>query len=171
MLPSVLNAYSVASTTSVCPPVPALAEPDAVVVPADADPDVTAEPAGRVPTAPVPLALVVALAGCVLPAAELTALVLAATGALVAAVVAVLVVAADDPAADVGAAVAAGFGVSVALLPPHAARIALPAIPPASAMNRRRLSATLCLTSPRDVGASHCAVEFRTNDPFKPSLL
>jgi hypothetical protein len=111
-----------------------------------ADVPVTAEPTARVPVTPAPVALVptaVVLAAVVpevvVPAVADPAARVAPTGepetAELAAVVGALL-------ATVAVPLAAGFGVSVALLPPHAARIALPAMLPASARNRRRLSAT-----------------------------
>jgi hypothetical protein len=98
----------------------------------------TALPAGRVATAAL-LAAVVAAGAAVL--AALPAVVLAAelAGRVAAAALAAAVVGAAAAVAGAAAVVgAAGFGVSVALLPPHAARIALPAAAPASIRNPRR---------------------------------
>jgi len=115
--------------------VPAAALPDAVVALTLL---ATALPAGRVATAL--LAAAVATGAVVAVGAGVLTTALAATepaGRVAAAALA----AADVGAAVVGAAVvAAGFGVSVALLPPHAARIALPAVAPAMMRNRRRPS-------------------------------
>jgi hypothetical protein len=99
-----------------------------------------------VPTDALPAA-VVALTGAVTDAvvpvvALLAAVVLAAVAEPAGRVAAAL------PAAVVGAvvgAVVAGFGVSVAALPPpHAARIAPPAIAPASPRKRRRCISRAC---------------------------
>ena len=139
------------------PVVLAAALPEAVVA---LTPLATALPAGRVATAALPEAVV--LDAVVGAARAVGAAALAATE-LAGRVAAAAVVG----AAVVGAAVVgvAAFGVSVAvLLPPHAARIALVAIPPANARNRRRLSVT------RSVSTRTSGI-FCTHTLFKTSLL
>jgi len=118
---------------------PAAAEPLAVV----ALPVV--EPAAE---ADVPLA-VVETAGALVLAAPVVAADL--VGAVVAAALVVGAVVAVVP--EAGAVVPAGFGVSVALLPPHAARMAaaaLPAMPPSIMRRLSRLpnSRSFTLTTP-----------------------
>src|SRR3954447_940722 len=91
--------------------------------------------------------------------------------ALAGAFVAVVLPAAAEPAAVAAPAVvaagavvplaAAGFGVSVALLPPpHAARIAAPAAAVAPARNRRRVM-TMRVPNPVPVSRSDIAFPFR----------
>jgi hypothetical protein len=102
--------------------VPAAAEPLAVVALPVVEPEVEAD---------VPLAAV-ETAGALVLAAPVTLL----AAALVAAVVGAVVAAPPDA----GAVVLAGFGVSVALLLPQAARIAVPALPAMPPSNVRRFS-------------------------------
>jgi hypothetical protein len=121
-------------TTVWMPPALATALPEAVVALTEL---ATALPAGRVTTAALPTAVVAA--GAVVLTAALPAVVLAAADPVGRVATAALAAALVGAAAVVGATVAAtGFGVSVALLPPQAARIALPAAAPASIRNPRR---------------------------------
>ena len=115
---------------------PATAEPLAVVALPVVEPEAEAD----VPLAEVETAGALVLAAPVV-AADLVGAVVAAAGAVVAVV------------PDAGAVVPAGFGVSVALLLPHAARIAaaaLPAMPPSIMRRLSRLpnSRSLTLTTP-----------------------
>jgi len=99
---------------------------EAAVVPLTAEPAAVVALVVVVPAAEVPLgALVPAGALVALPAGRVAA---AAVGAVVAA------------APVVGAVVAAGFGVSVALLPPHAARMAAAALAATPPRNPRRVN-------------------------------
>jgi hypothetical protein len=126
-----------------------------------ADAPVTADPAARVPETLVPVALVPAT---VVPAAAVpAALVLAATDPAAPVVLtgepetAELAAVAGAVLAPVAGLLAAGFGVSVALLPPHAARIALAAMPPVATRNRRRFSAIGRIVS-TDVSFNLCTL-------------
>jgi hypothetical protein len=115
---------------------PAAAEPLAVVALPVVEPEAEAD---------VPLAEVEAAGALVLAAPVVAA---AFVGAVVAAALVVGAVVAVVP--DAGAVVPDGFGVSVALLPPHAARMAaaaLPAIPPSIIRRLSRLPNSRSLTS------------------------